>query len=177
MRLALIITLCLGATAAFAQDASLGTQAAHEIGATARLLISSYFQQQLNQYEAGHIATAPQVQILQYGDDYGQGNQGRGKKGHKQGNGQGGGWKKNGGLPPGLARKGTLPPGIAKQLARNHPLPSGISYRQLPVDLERQLPPPAPGTVYMLADDTVLLVDRAKRLILDTLTVAAARMP
>ena len=81
--------------------------------------------------------------------------------------------KKQKGLPPGLAKKGRLPPGLEKQLARNGHLPPGLEYSRLPYDLERQLQPLPVGYDYILADNKVMLVQRATNLIMDVLEVAA----
>jgi hypothetical protein len=73
-----------------------------------------------------------------------------------------------------LAKKGNLPPGLAKQLARNGHLPPGLEYRDLPQDLEQQLPSLPNGYQYQIVDNHVLLVQRATNLILDAIEVAAA---
>lgn len=81
--------------------------------------------------------------------------------------------KKAKGLPPGLAKKGKLPPGLEKQLARNGHLPPGLEYRDLPADLGAQLPPLPADYRYVMADNRVMLIQRATNLILDVIEVAA----
>ena len=96
-----------------------------------------------------------------------------GKKKHKHKNknknkGKGGKGKKKG-LPPGLAKKDSLPPGLAKQLERNGTLPPGLAKRDLPYDLERQLPALDNRYERVIVDQDVVLVNRATGAILDIL--------
>ncbi|MEA3548437.1 MAG: hypothetical protein U9R66_12325 [Thermodesulfobacteriota bacterium] len=96
-----------------------------------------------------------------------------GKKKHKHKNknknkGKGGKGKKKG-LPPGLAKKDSLPPGLAKQLERNGTLPPGLAKRDLPYDLERQLPVLDDRYARVIVDQDVVLVNRATGVILDIL--------
>ena len=81
--------------------------------------------------------------------------------------------RKQKGLPPGLAKKGRLPPGLEKQLVRNGRLPPGLEYGYLPDDLQRQLRPAPVGYDYTLANNKVMLVQRATNLIMDMMEVAA----
>ena len=64
-------------------------------------------------------------------------------------------------LPPGLAKRDELPPGLAKR----DTLPPGLARRNLPDDLEKQLPPPPKGYVRRVVDDVdqavVVLIDEA----------------
>lgn len=72
------------------------------------------------------------------------------------------------GLPPGLAKRDRLPPGLEKQLQKNGTLPPGLAKRNLPTDLERQLPPPPKGYERQIIEDaTVVLVNKATGKIAD----------
>ena len=77
--------------------------------------------------------------------------------------------KKNKKLPPGLAKKEKLPPGLAKQLERNGTLPPGLAKRNLPDDLEAELPDPAEGLERTIVDNAVVLVEKATGRIVDIL--------
>jgi len=71
------------------------------------------------------------------------------------------------GLPPGLAKKEKLPPGLAKQLERNGTLPPGLAKRDLPTDLESELPDPVEGLERTIVDNAVVLVEKATGRIID----------
>ncbi len=78
------------------------------------------------------------------------------------------------GLPPGLAKRGgDLPPGLAKQLRRNGTLPPGLQKKlePLPVDLERRLPPCAPGYGRFHIGAQIVLMNRNTRFIADLLAL------
>ncbi len=75
--------------------------------------------------------------------------------------------KKKKGLPPGLAKKEKLPPGLAKQLERNGTLPPGLAKRDLPADLNAELPEPAKGLERTIVDNAVVLVEKATGRIVD----------
>lgn len=75
--------------------------------------------------------------------------------------------KKQKGLPPGLAKKDQLPPGLQKQLQRNGTLPPGLAKRDLPADLESQLPPLHTGYERVIADTHVVLVEKSSGIIKD----------
>lgn len=76
--------------------------------------------------------------------------------------------KKEQGLPPGLAEKKALPPGLAAQLQNNGTLPPGLAKRNLPADLDRQLPPVRAGHERSVLDDlTIVLVETATQRIVD----------
>ena len=81
------------------------------------------------------------------------------------------GWytERGGHLPPGLAKKDRLPPGLEKQLVRNGTLPPGLEKRfyPVPVELERQLPPPPPDCAHVLVSGHLLLLNRKTNLIVD----------
>ena len=62
------------------------------------------------------------------------------------GKGKGKGKGRNKGMPPGLAKKQQLPPGLQRRVAKHGSLPPGLAKRDLPDDLERELPPPQAGT-------------------------------
>lgn len=72
-------------------------------------------------------------------------------------------------MPPGLAKRKSLPPGLQKQLERNGTLPPGLAKRELPSELEANLPPPAEGTERVIAGNDVVLVEQATGIILDIL--------
>ncbi len=73
------------------------------------------------------------------------------------------------GLPPGLAKKEKLPPGLAKQLERNGTLPPGLAKRDLPANLESELPSPAEGLERTIVNNAVVLVEKATGRIVDIL--------
>jgi len=75
--------------------------------------------------------------------------------------------EKKKGLPPGLAKKEKLPPGLERQLQRNGTLPPGLAKRELPADLEQELPEPATGFERAIVENTVVLVERATGRIAD----------
>jgi hypothetical protein len=70
-------------------------------------------------------------------------------------------------LPPGLAKKEKLPPGLAKQLERNGTLPPGLAKRNLPADLESELPDPVEGLERTIVENAVVLVEKATGRIID----------
>jgi hypothetical protein len=72
-------------------------------------------------------------------------------------------------LPPGLAKKEKLPPGLANQLERNGTLPPGLAKRDLPADLQSELPNPAEGLERAIVDNAVVLVEKATGRIVDIL--------
>jgi hypothetical protein len=125
------------------------------IGEVARRILHDYYARNAEAW----VAANP--------DEYGP-PEGNGKKDkQKKNNGNG----KRKALPPGIAKKGTLPPGLAKQLVRNGHLPPGLEYQPLPQPLIVQLPPLAPDTRYVIADDRVMLIRAATNVILDILRV------
>ena len=68
--------------------------------------------------------------------------------------------------PPGLAKRGDdLPPGLAKR----ETLPPGLEKRALPGDLKAKLPK-RDLTEVVIAEDRVVLVEKATRKVLDILT-------
>ena len=71
------------------------------------------------------------------------------------------------GLPPGLAKKEKLPPGLERQLQRNGTLPPGLAKRELPEDLDQQLPEPAEGFERTIVENAVVLVEKATGRIAD----------
>ena len=76
---------------------------------------------------------------------------------------------KNKELPAGLAKKEKLPPGLARQLERNGTLPPGLAKRDLPADLEAELPDPIEGLERTIVDNAVVLVEKASGRIVDIL--------
>lgn len=77
-------------------------------------------------------------------------------------------------LPPGLAKKDRLPPGLEKQLETRGTLPPGLQKRSapVPVELERQLPPPPPDCAHVFIGGNVVLLNRRTNLVLDVFAVA-----
>jgi hypothetical protein len=73
------------------------------------------------------------------------------------------------GLPPGLAKKEKLPPGLAMQLEKNGTLPPGLAKRDLPEDLNAELPDPVEGLERAIVDNAVVLVEKATGKIVDIL--------
>ena len=74
-------------------------------------------------------------------------------------------------MPPGLAKRDSLPPGLASQLQRNGTLPPGLAKRELPADLENQLPPVKEGYERSILEDmSVVLVEKATGKIADIIT-------
>jgi len=76
---------------------------------------------------------------------------------------------KNKKMPPGLARRNSLPPGLQRQYEKNGRLPPGLANREIPDDLNRQLPPEKTGTERVISGRDVVLVDQATGVILDIL--------
>jgi len=72
-------------------------------------------------------------------------------------------------LPPGLAKKDRLPPGLEKQLVIRGTLPPGLEKREyaVPVDLERQLPPPPPDCDRVVIGGHIVLRNRNTNIVLD----------
>jgi len=68
----------------------------------------------------------------------------------------------------GVTSKG-LPPGIAKNLERGKPLPPGIAKRNLPTDLERQLPSLRDGLERIIVGDDVTIIEEGTRVVVDIL--------
>ncbi len=81
------------------------------------------------------------------------------------------GWyaQRGGNLPPGLAKKDRLPPGLEKQLVRNGTLPPGLQkrYYPVPVELERQLPPPPPDCAHVFISGRLVLLNKHTNVIVD----------
>jgi len=97
----------------------------------------------------------------------------RGGKGAKDKGKKSKGKKK--GLPPGLAKKKSLPPGLQRQLERNGRLPPGLAKRDLPADLQHQLPPAKSGTDRIIAGNDVVLIHEATGVVLDILRDVVTR--
>jgi hypothetical protein len=95
----------------------------------------------------------------------------RGDRYYRQREGAIRGWytERGGNLPPGLAKKDRLPPGLEKQLVRNGTLPPGLQKRlyPVPVELERQLPPPPPDCGHFFVSGHLVLLNRKTNLIVD----------
>ena len=89
------------------------------------------------------------------------------KKAKKKDKGKGKGKDKK--MPPGLAKKDKLPPGLQRQLENNGRLPPGLAKRDLPTELEAQLPPLQEGTERLIVDNDVVLIHQATGVVLDVL--------
>jgi len=74
-----------------------------------------------------------------------------------------------GNLPPGLAKKDRLPPGLERQLELRGTLPPGLRGRiyAVPVDLERELPPPPPNCEHVFIGGHVVLLNRRTFVVVD----------
>src|SRR5216684_6793544 len=74
-----------------------------------------------------------------------------------------------GNLPPGLAKKDRLPPGLERQLELRGTLPPGLRGRiyAVPVDLERELPPPPPHCEHVFIGGHVVLLNRSTFVVVD----------
>ena len=72
-------------------------------------------------------------------------------------------------LPPGLAKKDRLPPGLERQLVIRGTLPPGLEKRvyPVPVDLERQLPPPPPDCDRVVIGGHIVLRNRSTNIVVD----------
>jgi Ni/Co efflux regulator RcnB len=81
------------------------------------------------------------------------------------------GWYQShrGDLPPGLAKKDRLPPGLERQLELRGTLPPGLRGRiyAVPVDLERELPPPPPNCEHVFIGGHVVLLNRSTFVVVD----------
>jgi len=78
-------------------------------------------------------------------------------------------------LPPGLAKKDRLPPGLESQLVTRGTLPPGLQKRvvPVPVELERQLPPPPPDCAHVFIAGSLVLLNRRSNVVVDVFAVAA----
>jgi len=73
-------------------------------------------------------------------------------------------------LPPGLAKRGgSLPPGLAKQLRKKGKLPPGLQKRlhTFPAELEKRLPPLAPGLKRGFIEGRAVIYNEKTFLVLD----------
>lgn len=68
-------------------------------------------------------------------------------------------------------KRGNLPKGIRKKLERGGTLPPGIAKRNLPGDLERQLPPVPAGYERIETNEQVLLRNLASGVIADVINI------
>ncbi len=96
-------------------------------------------------------------------DDEGDDKKKHKKKSKKKGKGRGKG------LPPGLAKRDKLPPGLQKQLERNGTLPPGLAKRNLPPELEKNLPSIPDTLERVIAGGSVVLLEKATGKILDVI--------
>jgi Ni/Co efflux regulator RcnB len=74
-----------------------------------------------------------------------------------------------GNLPPGLAKRDRLPPGLERQLELRGTLPPGLRGRiyAVPVDLERELPPPPLNCEHVFIGGHVVLLNRRTFVVVD----------
>jgi Ni/Co efflux regulator RcnB len=109
-------------------------------------------------------------------DRRGNGNKEHGHKGHGHGYDDRDhevmhGWYEGhrGNLPPGLAKKDRLPPGLERQLELRGTLPPGLRGRiyAVPVDLERELPPPPANCEHVFIGGHVVLLNRRTFVVVD----------
>lgn len=78
---------------------------------------------------------------------------------------------KAGHCPPGLAKKGNgcQPPGQAKKWQRGRPLPAGVRYYALPVELRVRLPVPPPNHRYVQIAGDILLIAIGTAIVVDAI--------
>lgn len=79
--------------------------------------------------------------------------------------------KKDKGKSKGKNKRKELPKGIAKKLERGGTLPPGIAKRELPVNLEKELPPAPEGYERIVADGRVMLSNIATGIISDIINI------
>ena len=81
------------------------------------------------------------------------------------------GWyaKNYGHLPPGLAKKDRLPPGLEKKLVIRGQFPPDLERQvyAVPVDLDRELPPPPPDCERVVVGGHIVLRNRSTKIVLD----------
>ena len=72
-------------------------------------------------------------------------------------------------LPPGLAKRDRLPPGLERQLVVRAAFPVDLEAHiaPIPVDLYRQLPPPAPDCERVVVGGHIVLMNRRTKIVLD----------
>lgn len=72
-------------------------------------------------------------------------------------------------LPPGLAKRDRLPPGLERQLVLRGELPPGLRrrIRPVPVELERELPPPPRDCEHVVIGGHIVLWNRHTNIVLD----------
>ena len=104
----------------------------------------------------------------------GRGHEGRGydDRDHEAMHGWYEGHRRN--LPPGLAKKDRLPPGLERQLELRGTLPPGLRGRiyAVPVDLERELPPPPLNCEHAFIGGHVVLLNRKTFVVVDVFHLA-----
>lgn len=174
MRALLALTafaLTLAAVPASAQTALPGGVLTEE----ERTIIRDYFGKKMGDVirnrtgQTAGDAKAPETNDEKNDDDDKDGKAGKAKKGkgHAKSNGKGKGRGK--GLPPGLAKRSTLPPGLQRQLDERGALPPGLRTEALPADLEAKLPPVKDEFERVIADGSVVLIEKATQRVLDVL--------
>jgi hypothetical protein len=144
------LALALPATAQTAGGQILDTV----FGAEEKKIITDYLTQKMGLPETTNKSAAKKTD-----DDEDNEPKTKGKKNKKAKKNKG----KNKKMPPGLAKRKTLPPGLAKR----HTLPPGLAVRELPDDLVSQLPPPAEGSERIIADENIVLIEKATGRVLD----------
>src|SRR5229473_6454381 len=70
-------------------------------------------------------------------------------------------------LPPGLAKRDRLPPGLERQLVVRGTLPPGLERQvyAVPVDLDRQLPPPPPDCERVAVGGHIVIRNRNTKVV------------
>lgn len=129
-----------------------------------RTIIRDYFGKKMGEVLSRRDTAAKTAEDKE--DDGGSGKKKHAKskgKSHAKGKGHGKG------LPPGLAKRSTLPPGLQRQLDEKGALPPGLQARDLPADLEEKLPPVKDEFKRVIVDNSVVLIDKATKRVLDVL--------
>ena len=72
-------------------------------------------------------------------------------------------------LPPGLAKKDRLPPGLERQLVVRGALPPGLERYTypVPVELNRELPPPPPDCDRVVIGGHIVIRNRSTNIVVD----------
>jgi hypothetical protein len=78
---------------------------------------------------------------------------------------------RKGNCPPGLAKKnnGCQPPGQAKKWQRGRPLPSDVTYYDLPRELSVRLPVPPPNHRYVQIAGDILMIAIGTSMVIDAI--------
>lgn len=78
---------------------------------------------------------------------------------------------RSGKCPPGLAKKnnGCLPPGLARQWHRGEPLPRGVVYHPVPVEVQIRLGVPPSGHKFVRVAADILLIAIGTGMVIDAI--------